>query len=122
MNDTAIIRPNELSTYGFDGGAIPETDATGGILLDSLPVGTVVSVETKNTTYTVTTQGNGEAIIFGHPEYCPEPVSVRGIGATYPSKVFREGYLAPELRFTFPTGGKRVTTSRIVAIQISRAA
>ena len=122
MNDTAIIRPNELTTFGLDGAAFPETDATGGILLDSLPVGTVVLVETKNNTYTVTTQGNGEAIISGHAEYCPEPMTVRGIGATYPSKVFREGYLAPELRFTFPTGGKRVTTSRIVAIHINSAA
>lgn len=91
-------------------------DADGGIELKQVKPGTVLEVQTKNNTYTVIPQASGEMMIWGHPEYCPEPTLITGLGSTYVTGLFRESYLAPGMRLSFPSAGRRVNTSRIVSI------
>lgn len=110
MNDSGIIRGSQIS------GSSPE----GGLLLPSLPAGTLVEVCTKNHTYTVIPQATGEATVWGHPEYCPAPVTVQGLGGAYVTSVFREGYLAPGMRLSFPAEGRRVNTSRIQSLRVKK--
>ena len=120
MNDSAILRSNEFANSGIVSGSFLKLDPDGGIELETLPPGTILEVKTKNHTYTVIPREGGFATFWGHPEYCPEPVTLQGVGATYLSGLFREGYLAPEMRFSFPADGKRVNTSRIVSIERKR--
>lgn len=120
MNDSAIHHANEFANSGIVSGSSLKFDHDGGIELAALRPGTILEVKTRNHTYTVIPQEDGEVTVWGHPEYCPEPVTLRGVGASYMSGLFREGYLAPEMRFTFPVEGKRVSTSRIVSIERKR--
>jgi hypothetical protein len=95
-------------------------DANGGVTLDSLPHGTILEVATRNHTYTLIPQESGETLIWGHPRYCPEPVLLAGVGASYLNGVFREGYIGNGMRLNFPHEGKRVHTSRIISINAKR--
>lgn len=114
----------------FDSNAAPDSaiasgfrlpfDADGGIELKQVPAGTILEVRTRNTVYTVIPQASGEMTIWGHPEYCPEPVLIAGLGSAYVTGLFREGYLGPGMRLSFPSEGRRVSTSRIIGIQAKK--
>lgn len=91
-------------------------DSNGGIALGALPTGTQLQVRTRNTTYRVVTQPGGEVLVSGHPQYCPQPLPVRGLGVAYLTGYVREGYLCPGMRLTFPLDGRRVATSAILEI------
>lgn len=99
-------------------GSYLAADADGGFELNQLRAGTGLEVETRNTVYTVIPQRPGETLIWGHPEYCADPTLIEGLGGVYVTGVFREGYLAPGMRLSFPTGEQRVQTSRIVAVRV----
>ena len=105
------LRPDSAVISGFQ---LP-VDAEGGIDLRQVKPGTVIEVETRNNTYTLIPQASGETMIWGHPEYCPEPTLIAGVGGAYVNGLFREGYLSPEMRLSFPSYGRRVSTSRIAA-------
>ena len=60
--------------------ANPENAAR--VQLDELPSGAAVEVETANHTYRVENAGEGNALISGHPKYCPKKVLVEYHGAT----------------------------------------
>lgn len=111
MANFGISEPNAHSVFH-----VP-VDAEGGIDLSHVEPGTVLEVQTGNTTYTVIPQPSGEVLIWGHPDFCPEPTLVAGLGSTDDADRFREGYLGPGLRLSFPSGGRRIGTSRIVAVQ-----
>lgn len=95
-------------------------DANGGVNLNSLTVGTILEVDTRNTTYTVILHDDGYCLIWGHPEYCPQPMLVKGLGSAYTTGYFREGYLCTGMRLSFPFGDKRISTSSITAIRYKR--
>jgi hypothetical protein len=103
---------------GASSGKQPVFDANGGIDLRSINPSTVLRVQTRNNTYTVIPQVSGEMLIWGHPEFCPEPILIAGLGSAHDTGYFREGYLCPGLRLSFPSAGRRVATSNITAIQI----
>jgi hypothetical protein len=52
------------------------TDKTG-VDLDELPVGALLDVETTNTVYRIENRGDGDVLISGHPDICPQPVPVK---------------------------------------------
>ncbi|MFN0104452.1 MAG: hypothetical protein ACKV2U_20490 [Bryobacteraceae bacterium] len=106
MTDSGILNSNQT----------PGIDVEGGIELGQIRPGIILEVHTRNSTYTVIPQASGQ-LVWGHPEYCPQPTLVTGLGATYENGHFREGYLAPGTRLSFPIDGRRVSTSRIVAIR-----
>lgn len=112
--------PSHNSNGAIVSGIHLPVDSDGGIELRQLKPGTILEVQTKNTTYTVIPQASGESMIWGHPEYCPEPVLIAGVGSTYVTGLFREGYISPGMRLSFPFGGRRVTTSRILEIKAKK--
>ena len=118
--NSGIHSSNNSSPSGIVSGIYLPMDADGGIELKQLKPGTVLEVQTKNNTYTVIPQASGEMLIWGHPEYCPEPTPTTGLGATYLTGLFRDGYLAPGMRLSVPSGGRRVSTSRIISIQAKK--
>ena len=72
-----------------------------GVDLDELPVGALLDVETVNTQYRIENRGNGEVLISGHPDFCPQPVPVNFHGSIGPSTLklrFIERNLSMEFR------------------------
>ncbi|MBI2688953.1 MAG: hypothetical protein HYX27_21840 [Acidobacteria bacterium] len=82
--------------------------------------GTVIEVQTRNNTYTVIPQESGETLVWGHPEYCPEPTLIQGLGSAYVTGMIREGYVGPGLRLSFPHMGRRVSTSTILDVRVAK--
>lgn len=120
MADSGIYNSTVRPDSGVVSGILLPVDEEGGIDLRQILPGTVIEVQTKNNTYTVIPQASGEMLIWGHPEYCPEPTLITGLGSAYVTGLFRESYLGPGMRLSFPSAGRRVNTSRIVAIHPQR--
>src|SRR5687768_10836579 len=95
-----------------------EFDGAEGIYLKDLSVGDLIEVETKNRSYAFENCGNGQALVSGHPEYCPEPVLVRLQGSTWGGTMLKPGYIGRGmlLEFLHPAFGV-VRTSRIQRIR-----
>jgi len=98
--------------------AICQSEIDGGVSLDELPVGTVLDVQTSNTVYRIEYRGDGEVLISGHPEICPEPVLVSFHGATWGTPLLKIRFIGRDMRMEFfhPERGI-VRTSRVRDIQ-----
>jgi len=98
--------------------AICQSEIEGGVHLDELPVGAVLEVHTANTRYHLENRGEGEVMISGHPEICPDPVLVNFYGSTWGSAMLKAGFVGREmsLEFRHPEKGL-VRTSRVREIR-----
>ena len=117
MTDSGMFRVHAQRVSAPGSATQIPFDADGGVDLRQLKPGTVLEVQTKNNVYSVVPQASGESLIWGHPELCPEPILIAGLGSAYDSGLFRESYLGPGMRLSFPLQGRRVSTSRIIAVQ-----
>ncbi len=92
-----------------------------GVYLDNLQDGDVLEVETCHHRYTIVTRTQGEALISGHPVYCPEPTPVRIEGSIWYGFTLRSGFIGIGmcLAFQLPTQ-RKIRTSPIVQIRTSR--
>ena len=97
---------------------IIQSEIEGGVYLDHLLEGAVLEVETQNHWYTIVNRGRGQALISGHPEYCPDPVPVRIEGSTWGGSMLKVRYIGRGMRLEFrhPTY-RTIVTSRIVDIR-----
>jgi hypothetical protein len=97
---------------------IIQMEIDGGVHLDDLVEGAVLEVETQNHWYTIVNRGRGQALISGHPEYCPDPVPVRIEGSTWGGSMLKVRYIGRgmHLEFRHPTY-RTILTSRIVEIR-----
>lgn len=120
MSGSGSFRANEIPDSGIMSGIFLPVDDKGGLALKAVKPGTILEVHTKNNIYTIVPQESGEALIWGHPEYCPEPTTVSGLGSTYWNGIFREGYLGIGMHLSFPFNGRRVKTSGILSIQAKK--
>ena len=59
------------------------SDTDDGVYLEELSPGEHLEIQTRSRCYHLFNQGDGEVLISGHPEYCPEPVPVRVHGSTW---------------------------------------
>jgi hypothetical protein len=90
----------------------------GGIYLDALPEGMVLEVETSHHHYTIVNRAHGEALISGHPKFCPEPIVVRVEGSTWGGCMLKVGFIGLGMRLTFQLPTHRtVTTSPVLQIR-----
>ncbi len=97
---------------------IIDSEIEGGVHLDDLGEGAVLEVETQNHWYTIVNRGRGEALISGHPQYCPDPVPVRIEGSTWGGSMLKVRFIGRGMRLEFrhPTY-RTILTSRIVEIR-----
>ena len=97
---------------------IVQSEIEGGVYLDNLPDGEVLEVETQNRGYTIVVRRGGKDLIWGHPQYCPEPVAVRIEGSTWGGSMLKMRFVGRGMRLEFlhPTYRRNVT-SPIVEIR-----
>ena len=98
---------------------IIQSEIEGGVCLSDLPTGARLEVQTKSRCYTLVKQSGGRALIWGHPEYCPEPIEVSIHGSTWGGTMIRSGFVGRgmHLEFGHPRLQGTITTSRIVDIR-----
>ena len=98
--------------------AICQSEIEGGVMLDELPVGAILDVQTANTLYRLENRGDGEVLISGHPEICPEPVLVSFHGSTWGTPMLKIRFIGRDMKMEFfhPLKGM-VRTSRVRDIQ-----
>jgi len=92
-----------------------------GVTVSDLEPGTRITVVTKNSTYRldVLDGAEGRATVIGGTVF-PEHTDVRVEGATGGGSVIRSGWIAVGLRLELTNGMRRITTSRVKAVEIDR--
>jgi len=72
----------------------------------------------QNRSYTIVHRGEGEALICGHPEFCPEPTQVQIQGCTWGGSMLKMLFLGRgmHLEFEHPLY-RKILTSRILDIR-----
>jgi hypothetical protein len=97
---------------------IIQSEIEGGVYLDQLSEGAVLEVETQNHWYTIVNRGSGQALISGHPQYCPDLVPVSIEGSTWGGSMLKMRFIGRgmHLEFRHPTY-RTIRTSRIVEIR-----
>jgi hypothetical protein len=94
------------------GGSVPDE----GVNFNDLSTGSVVEFETQHHHYTLIKRSGDQALISGHPLFCPSPISVHIEGSLpeLPPSVPKPGFIGKGmyLLFNHPVYHS-ITTSRI---------
>jgi hypothetical protein len=102
---------------------IVQSEIEGGVHLHDVTPGTVLEVMTQNRSYTLEYKGSGEAMISGHPVFCPEPVLVCIHGSTWGGTMLKERYIGRGMHLEFGHPERQpITTSMIVDVREKKAA
>jgi len=80
---------------------IVHSEIEGGVHLQDLPPGTVLEVLTQNRAYTILYKGWDQAMISGHPVFCPQPVPVTIHGSTWGGSMIKTRYIGRGMRLEF---------------------
>ena len=97
---------------------IVQSEIEGGVCLDDLSQGARLEVETQNRWYTILIRDRGEELIWGHPQYCPEPVAVRIAGSTWGGSMLKVRFIGRGMRLEFwHPEFRTIITSRIEDIR-----
>jgi hypothetical protein len=98
---------------------IAQSEIEGGVYLKDLPDESILEIETQNRSYTLVNRGQGQALICGHPEFCPQPVLVRIEGSNWGGSMLKASFLGRgmHLEFRHPEYQRPIVTSRIMEIR-----
>ena len=98
---------------------IVQSEIEGGVFLNDLPPSTVLEIRTLHHRYTAVLLGGSEALLSGHPEFCPEPVHVAIAGSTWGGSMLKLQYVGRgmHLEFRHPEYPTPIVTSPIQEIR-----
>ena len=101
--------------------AIIQSEIEGGVFLHDLPPSTVLHIQTMHHCYTAVLLGGSDALISGHPEFCPDPVQVAIAGSTWGGSMLKLQYVGRgmHLEFHHPEYTTPIITSPIQEIRDS---
>jgi hypothetical protein len=80
---------------------IVQSEIEGGVHLRDVLPGTILEVTTQNRAYTILYKGWDQALISGHPVFCPEPVPVTIHGSTWGGSMIKTRYIGRGMRLEF---------------------
>jgi hypothetical protein len=80
---------------------IVQSEVEGGVHLHDLSPGTVLEVRTQNRAYTILYKGWDQALISGHPVFCPQPVPVTIHGSTWGGSMLKARFIGRGMRLEF---------------------
>ena len=94
---------------------IVRSEIEGGVFLHDLPQDTILEIHTMHRCYTAVVLGEGEALISGHPQYCPQPVLVAISGSTWGGSMLKPDFVGRgmHLEFYHPEYDAPIVTSLI---------
>ena len=94
---------------------IVQSEIEGGVALQDLAPESVLLIQTQHSCYTIVLQNAGQALISGHPQFCPKPVLVILEGSTWGGSMLKPGYIGRgmHLEFRHPQYEAPIVTSRI---------
>lgn len=98
---------------------IAQSEIEGGVYLKDLPDQTTLEIETQNRSYVLVSRGDGQALLSGHPEFCPEPVLVHIEGSNWGGSMLKSSFVGRgmHLEFRHPEYQRPIITSRIMEIR-----
>ena len=99
--------------------SIVRSEIEGGVFLNDLPPSTILEIQTMHHCYTAVLLGGSEALLSGHPEFCPEPVQVAISGSTFGGSMLKLQYVGRgmHLEFRHPQYPTPIITSPIQEIR-----
>jgi hypothetical protein len=102
---------------------IVQSEIEGGVFLGDLPPSTVLEIQTMHHCYKAVLLGGSEALLSGHPEFCPEPVQVAISGSTWGGSMLKLQYVGRgmHLEFRHPQYATPIITSPIQDIRDNAA-
>src|SRR5438876_4052360 len=80
---------------------IVESEIEGGVFINDLPPSTVLEIQTMHHCYTAVFLGGSQALISGHPEFCPRPVPVAIAGSTWGGSVLKMRFVGRGMHLEF---------------------
>jgi len=95
------------------------SEIEGGVFLNDLPPSTVLEIQTMHHCYKAVLLGGSEALLSGHPEFCPEPVQVAISGSTWGGSMLKLQFVGRgmHLEFRHPQYPMPIVTSPIQEIR-----
>ncbi len=101
---------------------IVQSEIEGGVFLNDLKPRTILFIQTQHHCYTAVFVGDNRALIWGHPEFCPKPVSVSIAGSTWGGSMLKSRFVGRGMRLEFhhPAYATPIITSPIQAINERR--
>src|ERR1700731_2184205 len=81
--------------------SIIQSEIEGGVYLGDLPPSTVLQIQTLNHCYTAVLLGGSEALLSGHPEFCPQPVQVAISGSTWGGSMLKLQFVGRGMHLEF---------------------
>lgn len=97
---------------------IIQSEIEGGVYLRDLFVGSRLQIETQDWTCTLVYCGENEALVSGHPMFCPQPVRVLVAGSTWGGSMLKQHFIGRgmHLEFMHPRY-QRILTAPVVEIR-----
>jgi hypothetical protein len=119
---TGMFVPHQNLSDQINGNII-RSEIEGGVYLRDLPDQSTLEVATQNRRYTLVVCDDGQALISGHPEFCPEPVLVRISGSNWGGSMLKAAFLGRgmHLEYRHPKFRGPIVTSPIVEIRLKAA-
>src|SRR5271165_204844 len=98
---------------------IVKLEIEGGVFLNDLPPSTVLEIQTQHHCYLVVLLGDNDALISGHPQYCPEPIQVAIAGSTWGGSILKRRFVGRgmHLEFRHPEYQTPIVTSAVEEIR-----
>jgi hypothetical protein len=95
------------------------SEIEGGVFLDRLQPHSVLQIQTQHRCYTAVILGGSQALISGHPEYCPEPTLVAIAGSTWGGSMLKLRFVGRGMRMEFchPKYSTPIVTSCVQEIR-----
>jgi hypothetical protein len=98
---------------------IVQSEVEGGVYLNDQLAGARLAVETRNRVYLVDCLAAGEAMISGHPQFCPVPVRVSVHGSTWGGSMLKARFVGRGMHLEFEHPEHRtIVTSPILEIRM----
>ena len=96
-----------------------QSEVEGGVFLNELPPWTVLEIQTQHHCYQVVLLGDNNALISGHPQYCPEPIHVAIAGSTWGGSMLKRRFVGRgmHLEFRHPEYRTPIVTSKVQEIR-----
>lgn len=101
--------------------SIIQSEIEGGVFLKDLPRSTVLEIETMHHCYKAVMLGGSEALLWGHPEFCPVPIQVAIAGSSWGGSMLKMQFVGRgmHLEFRHPDYPTPIITSEIRTIRES---